>query len=153
MLAIGGLLTCAAVLVLAAVAPAFRSDNPPRWATYGWVGEVVTLVIVCTLAIGIGYLGAGAIHAFQTGVDYLDLALLAGVVLITVVIRRQWQARARARALEGEASLHVLVPESGDASSGDRTAPAEGAPLAASEPPPPHRAERQRSKAVRAGTF
>jgi len=118
MLAIGGLLTCAAVLILAAVAPVFRSDNPPRWATYGWVGEVVTLAIVCTLAIGVGYLGAGVIDAFQTGVDYLDLALLAGVVLVAVVIWRQWKARAPAKSLEAEAT----------------------GPPAASAPPPPRRA-------------
>jgi len=140
MLAIGGLLTCAAVLVLAAVAPAFRSDNPPRWTTYGWVGEVVTLAIVCTLAVGIGYVGAGVIDAFRTGVDYLDLALLAGVVLVAVVIWRQWIARAGAKSLEAEASLHVLVPEPWDAASGGRTAPAEKTPLAASGPPSPHRA-------------
>jgi hypothetical protein len=117
-LATGGLLVCIALLTLAAVAPAFRSDNPPRWTTYGWVGEVVTLAIVSTLAIGVGYVGAGAIDAAQTGVDYLDLGLLAGVLLVAAVIWRQWKARARAKSLGAEAT----------------------GPRAASAPPPPRRA-------------
>ena len=140
MLATGGFLVCIALLTLAAAAPAFRSDNPPRWATYGWVGEVVTLAIVCTLAVGIGYVGAGVIGAFQTGLDYLDLALLAGVVLVAVVIWRQWQARTRPSEVEAAATLHGLVPEPREAAGAGRTAPAEAAPLAASGPPPPHRA-------------
>ena len=139
MLATGGFLVCIALLILAAAAPAFRSDNPPRWTTYGWVGEVVTLAIVCTLAVGIGYVGAGVIGALQTGLDYLDLALLAGVVLVAVVIWRQWKARVRAKSLEAEARLHVIVPEPRDAAGGGRTAPAEKMPLAASGRPP-HRA-------------
>ena len=50
MLATGGLLISVALLALAAVAPVFRSSNPPQWTTRGWIGEVVTLAIVCTLA-------------------------------------------------------------------------------------------------------
>jgi hypothetical protein len=43
-------------------------------------------VIVCTLALGLGYLGAGAIEAFQTGPTHLDLRLLAVVLFVSVVI-------------------------------------------------------------------
>ena len=50
MLAIGGLLVAIALLTLAVLAPVFRRENPPRWTTRGWIGEVVTLAIVCTLA-------------------------------------------------------------------------------------------------------
>ena len=92
MLATGGLLVSIAVLTLAAVAPVFRSSNPPRWATRGWIGELVTLVIVCSLAVGIGYLAAGAIEAFTAGIDYLDLGLLGVVLLVAVVIWRQWKS-------------------------------------------------------------
>jgi hypothetical protein len=100
MLAVGGLLACLALLTLAAVAPVFRSSNPPRWTTYGWVAEGVTLAIVCTLALGIGYLAAGAIAAFQAGPDYLDLGLLAVVVFVAGVIWRWPKTRGRPRALE-----------------------------------------------------
>jgi hypothetical protein len=93
-LAAGGLLVAIALLTLAAVAPAFRRANPPRWTTRGWIGEVVTLAIVCTLALGLGYLGAGAIAAFRTGPDYGDLALLAGVALVAVMTWRWLKARA-----------------------------------------------------------
>jgi hypothetical protein len=140
MLATGGLLTAIALLTLAAVAPVFRSSNPPRWTTYGWVGELVTLAIVCTLALGLGYLGAGAIEAFQTGPDYLDLGLLAGVLVVSVVIWRRLNARARPTAVEADASLHVRVPGTGEVRSGGLAAAAEPVPVTASEPPPPHEA-------------
>jgi hypothetical protein len=139
MLATGGLLTAIALLTLAAVAPVFRSSNPPRWTTYGWVGEVVTLAIVCTLALGLGYLGAGAIEAFQTGPDYVDLGLLAGVLVVSVVIWRRLSARARPKAVEADASLHVRVPGTGEVRSGGLAAAAGPVPVTASEPPQPHK--------------
>lgn len=138
MLATGGLLMSIALLTLVVVAPVFRSENPPRWATYGWVGELVTLAIVCTLAIGVGYLGAGAIDAFQTGVDYLDLGLLGLVLLVSVVLWRRLNPRAKA--VGADARVHALAPGSGQAHSDTLTASAEPAPGSASEPPPPHKA-------------
>jgi hypothetical protein len=105
-LTIGGLLVCVAVLTLAAVAPAFRSSDPPRWTTRGWIGEVVTLAIVCTFAIGVGYLGAGVIGAVQTGPDFLDVGLLAGVLLVAIVVWRRLNAGVRARA----SALAVVAP-------------------------------------------
>jgi hypothetical protein len=95
-LAAGGLLAAIALLALAAVAPVFRRPNPPRWTTRGWIGELVTLAIVCTLALGLGYLAAGALAAFQTGPDHVDLGLLVGVALIAVVIWRGLKAHAAA---------------------------------------------------------
>jgi hypothetical protein len=86
MLAAGGILVCVALLTLAAVASVFRSSNPPRWTTYGWVGELVSLAIVSTLALGLGYLSAGAIEAFQTDPTHVDLRLLAVVLFVSVVI-------------------------------------------------------------------
>jgi hypothetical protein len=98
-LTIGGLLVCVGILTLAAVAPAFRSSDPPQWTRRGWVGELVTLTIVCTFAIGVGYLGAGAIGAVQTGPDVLDLGLLAGVLVVAAMVWRRLNARVRPRAL------------------------------------------------------
>jgi hypothetical protein len=93
MLATGGLLVAIALLALAAVAPVFRRPDPPRWTTRGWVGELVTLTIVCTLALGLGYLGAGAVAAFETRPDSIDLGLLAGVTLVAIVVWRWLKAR------------------------------------------------------------
>jgi hypothetical protein len=139
MLATGSLLISIAVLTLAAVIPVFRSDNAPRWATRGWVGELVTLAIVCTMALGLGYLGAGAIEAFQTGPDYIDLGLLAVVLFGSVMVWRRLSARARPKAVAADASLHAFAPGSGQAHDDSLMAPAE-APVSASEPPPPHKA-------------
>jgi hypothetical protein len=139
MLATGGLLVAIALLTLAAVAPIFRSSKPPRWAARGWVGEAVTLLIVCILALGVGYVGAGAIAAFQTGPDYLDLGLLAAVALGAVLIWRTLKARARPRAREADAGVRVPVPESRDVPGG-RAATAERAAVSANDPAPPHRA-------------
>jgi hypothetical protein len=117
-LATGGLLACAALLTLAAIGPLFRSRRPPRWTTYQWVGEIVALAIVCTLALGVGCLSAGVIAALETGPDYLDLGLLAAVLLVAVAIWPRLAARAGSKAFERDAGVR----------------------LAPSEPPPPHRA-------------
>jgi hypothetical protein len=140
MLAIGGLLVCVALLLLATVAPVFRSSNPPRWTTYGWVGEVVTLTIVCTLALGFGYLGAGAIDAYQTGLDYLDLGLLAAAVLGTVVLWRRLAPRARPSAFAVAANGRAPIARPEAARSDGPMATAEPVPAIASEPQPPRAA-------------
>src|SRR5690606_20804795 len=101
MLAIGGLLVAIALLTLAVLAPVCRRENPPRWTTRGWIGEVVTLAIVCTLAVGLGYPGAGAIAAVQTGVDYVELGLLGAVLVGLVVAWRKLSARSRRTAHGG----------------------------------------------------
>ena len=140
MLATGGLLIAVAVLMLAVVAPVFRRDNPPRWTTRGWIGELVTLAIVCTLALGLGYFGAGAIEAFETGPDYLDLSLLGVVLVASVVLWRRLSARMRSKAVEAEASVHALAPGAGQAHSDTLAADAEPEAVSASTPPPPHKA-------------
>jgi hypothetical protein len=138
MLATGGLLVSIALLTLALVAPVFRSSNPPEWTTRGWTGELVTLVIVCTLALGLGYLGAGAIAAFQAGPDYLDLGLLGVILLVSTVIWRRLSARARPGV--ADVSGYARVPESGQGLSGAPVPAAEPLPVTASGPPPPPKA-------------
>lgn len=128
-----------ALLTLAAVAPVFRSSNPPRWTTRGWIGELVTLAIVCTLALGLGYLGAGAIDAFQTGPDYVDLGLLVVVLVALVVVWRRLSARAGARAAETDSGVYVRAPRSGEGYRDGRRA-AGPVPARASEPPRPPKA-------------
>ena len=136
MLATGGLLVSMALLAAVAVAPAFRSSNPPQWTTRGWLGEVVTIAIVCTLAIGLGYLGAGVIGMVQ-GPDYLDRGLLAVVLLVSVMVWRRLSARARASVSVADNGLHAHAPGSRRAHSHNFVGTAEGAPVSASEPVPP----------------
>jgi hypothetical protein len=131
MLATGGLLLSIALLTLAALTPVFHSSDPPRWTTRGWIGEFVTVSIVCALALGLSFLGAGAIDTFQTGPDWLDIGLLALVVLASIGIWRRLRAT-RSEAAEPPASIDV--PPSGSVHSGDT---AKSPALAASEPPPP----------------
>jgi hypothetical protein len=149
-LAIGGFWVCIALLTLAAVAPIFRSSNPPRWATRGWVGEIITVAIVCTLAVGLGYFGAGTIDAFQTGPNYLDLGLLAVVLFVSVVIWRRLSRRARLKAVEADAGLYARVPETEEARSGGLAAAGEPVPVTATEPPP-HVGRRRRRRERRSG--
>jgi hypothetical protein len=135
MLAIGALLLSIALLTFAVLVPVFRSSNPPRWTTRGWVGELVTVVIVSTLALGLVYFLAGVASAFQTGPDYLDLGLLALVLLASIVIWRRLSTRARQEAVEPAASGHARVPVPAHGGG-----PAESPPPTASEPPSPHKA-------------
>jgi hypothetical protein len=135
MLATGGLLVSIALLAFAVLVPVFRSSNPPRWTTRGWAGELVTVAIVSTLALGLVYFLAGVAGAFQTGPDYLDLGLLALVLLASIVIWRGLNTRARQKAVESDPSVDACVPR--HAQSGG---PAESPSATASEPPPPHKA-------------
>jgi hypothetical protein len=132
------LLVCAAVLTLAAIGPLFRRNDPPRWTTYGWVGELVTLAIVCAFALGIASLGAGAIEAVQTGPDYLDLVLLAAVVVVAVAVRRWWKSRVGPGALQAEPDPSVVASDDtagpGAAAAAERAGPHPG------QPRRPHRA-------------
>ena len=137
MLTTGGLLVGIAVLTLVAVGPIFRSSNPPRWATRGWIGELVTLAIVCMLALGLGYLGAGAIDTAQQGIDYIDLGLLAVVLFGSVVIWRRLRARVRPRAIEADAVARAHVPAS---PSSGVTVPTGAAAASAPAPGLPHKA-------------
>jgi hypothetical protein len=140
MLAIGGLLVAIALLALAAAARVFRRADPPRWTTRGWIGELVTLAIVCTLALGLGYLAAGAVAAFQTGPDFVDLGLLTGVALAAILIARKLSARARPRALEAAGRVPAGIPEPGQTHGNLSVTTAEPATVSASESAPPHRA-------------
>lgn len=133
MLATGGLLLSIALLTLAVLAPVFRSSDPPRWTTRGWIGEIVTVSIVGTLALGVGCLGAGAIEAFQAGPDPLDLGLLVLVLAAATVIWRRLKA-ARPKALEPAARIDASASEP------VRSGVVEPLPVSASEPPPPHKA-------------
>ena len=140
MLATGGLLIAIALLALAVVAPVFRRANPPRWTTRGWTGELVTLTIVCTLAFGLGYLAAGAVAAFETEPDLMDLGLLAGVALVALVIWRKLSARVPPRGVETDARLAVSAAQPGQTQGSLPDEVSEPAPVSASESAPPHRA-------------
>jgi hypothetical protein len=96
---------CVALLTLAAGAPIFRSSNPPGWTRRGWVGELVMLAIVSTLALGLGYLGAGAIDVFRRGHDYIELGLLVMLLLVSTTIWRRLEVRARPTVFGAEGSV------------------------------------------------
>lgn len=135
MLATGGLLVSIALLTLAVLVPIFNRNDPPRWTTRGWIGEVVTVSIVCAFALGLVYLGAGAIDAFQTGLHYLDLGLLALVLVASIAICRRLKARLR-QETAGVRHEHGRLP------SGTRAKQRRSriTTSTASEPPAPHKA-------------
>ena len=111
MLATGGLLVSIALLTLAALAQVFRNSAPPQWAPRGWIGEVLAVTIICALALGAVHLGAGTIDAMRTGPDYLDLGLLAVVLLASFLIWRGLNTRARRTAVDPDASVGLTAPE------------------------------------------
>jgi hypothetical protein len=133
-LAIGGLLVCVALLTLAAIARVVRSSNPPRWTT-NRVGEIISLAIAGSLPLGLACLGAGLIGAVQTGPDYLDLGLLAVVLLVSIVIWLGLSGRIRPRVFETDASGYATVSEGGRVHSSGLATAANPVPMPPSEPP------------------
>jgi hypothetical protein len=136
-LTIGALLMSGALLTLAAIAPVFRRSDPPPWTQRRWVGELVTLSIVCTLAIGLGYLGAGVIGTFQTGLHIADAGLVVVIAVAAVLIARWLKARAQATASRTDA--RSTAPETGATRSAGRQARERGR-LGPATRQPPHRA-------------
>lgn len=134
MLAFGGLLISTALLLLAAGAVTFRQPNAPLWTTWTWVHELGMSAIVCLLAIGIGYLAAGAMSASEEGPSMVDLGLLIGVLTVATVIWRRLDVRARLKASDAAAQMQepAVVPVRG---SGFAPARAEMPPARSSEPP------------------
>jgi hypothetical protein len=128
MLPLGGLLTCAAILSLAALALVFRSPHPPRWTTSSWAGELVSVGLVSLFALGLAMFVAGAVGAYQEGFQLVDLGLLAAVLLAALVIWRRLDLRAGFRAMPPE-------PVGADARRGGPVATT-AVPPAASEPAP-----------------
>jgi hypothetical protein len=102
MLALGGLLTCAAILALAALALVFRSPDPPRWTTSSWAGELISVGLVSLFALGLAMFVAGAVGASREGLQLVDLGLLAAVLLGALVIWRRLDLRAGFRAMPPE---------------------------------------------------
>jgi hypothetical protein len=134
-LATGGLVVCVALLALAAVGRAFRSSNPPRWTTHKWVEGIFSLAFACSLPLGLAYLGSGLIGAMQTGPDYLDLGLLAIVLLVSIVIWLGLSGRIRPRAFEADVSRYASVSEDGRAHSSGLATAANPVSMPPSEPP------------------
>jgi hypothetical protein len=128
MLALGGLLTCAAVLALAALAVVFRSSSPPRWTASYWAGELISVGLVTLFALGLAMLVAGAVGAYREGLQLVELGLLAAVLLAALLIWRSLGLRARLRAVATE-------PGDADARSAGPVATPSGPP-AATEPLP-----------------
>ena len=98
MLTLGALLVYGALLAFAALSLVFRRPEPPRWTRLSGVGEMVTLLLTACLTFGMGYLAAGAVTAYQQGVDPIDLGLLAVVSGAALAGWRRLDVRRRLRA-------------------------------------------------------
>ena len=102
MLTLGGLLTCVAILALAALAIVFRSPNPPRWTTWSWAEELISVSLVSAFALGLAMFVAGAFRAYQEGLPLVDLGLLAVVLVGAIVIWRRLDLRAGFRVITAQ---------------------------------------------------
>ena len=98
MLATGGVLISIGLLTFTLLVRIFRRSDPPRWTTRGWVGEIVTIGLVSMLALGATCLIAGVIGMVRDGADLLQVALLALVVLLALVIGRKLRSNAQVAA-------------------------------------------------------
>jgi hypothetical protein len=138
MLTYGGLSLCASVLALAALLPLFRAPNARPSLTVGWLGEVITIAIVCAFALGVGFLVTGTIHAYQEGPNYVDLGLVAGVLLGSLLIWRKLDVRKRLRAIEevARAADASVTPMVAVATSGAPSAPVPESDPRSNQPPP-----------------
>ena len=96
------------------------------------MGELVAITIVFALAFGIACFVAGLIDAFQTGPDWVDLGLLALVLVIASAIWLRLNA-ARSRTLRSTAAA---VPGAATARAGDLGS----SPQVPAREPPPHQA-------------
>jgi hypothetical protein len=56
-----------------------RQQRSSAVAPRRWIGKIVTPAVICSLALGLSYLGVSAMDAFQTGLNYLNLGPLAVV--------------------------------------------------------------------------
>ena len=137
MMALGALLTCSALLALAALAILFRRPDPPRWTRSSWADELISVGLVSLFALGLATFVAGAVGAYREGVQLVDLGLLAAVLLGSVVIWRRFDLRARWKA----SAVEPAGPAVPDAGAG-RVAPTVVTATASELPPigPGHRA-------------
>jgi hypothetical protein len=135
-LALGGLLICAALFALAALAIACRSPNPPRWAIGSWAGELGSLAIVALLAFGVADFTAGAVSVYEDGLHVLDLGLLAVLLFGVLAIWRRLDVRARLKAVAADARAQTASPSGAEARSAGHVITTK-APALATEPPPP----------------
>jgi protein-S-isoprenylcysteine O-methyltransferase Ste14 len=140
MLALGTFLTCFAILGIALSALVFRRPDPPRWTTRSWAGEFVAIGLVCVLSLGLGYLGAGSIDAYQQGLAATDLGLLVLAIVLALVAWRKLGLRERWRAMAAEEGPVAVPRAAGDGmtAAGDMGRK----PPLTSEPPPSGPADR-----------
>jgi hypothetical protein len=139
MLALGVLLTGCAILGIALLALLFRRPDPPRWTTSSWSDEAVAITLVCVAALGLGYLCAGSINAYQQGLGVTDLGLLAAAIVLAVVAWRQLGIRHRWRAMASEQRSVVARVARREMTA---SAAVGQAPPLTTEPPPPGPADR-----------
>lgn len=136
MLALGGLLISAALLTLAAFAVVVRRPHPPRWATWGWIHELVTVAVAGLLTIGVGHLVAAGMAAYREGPQLVDLGLLAAVLCIAFLIWRRLDVRARLKAFRSVTRARGPAPTIAAARGASPLHVQPGMPTAPTEPPP-----------------
>lgn len=115
MMALGALLTCAAVLMLAALAIVFRRPDPPRWTRSSWADELISVGLVTLFALGLAIFVGAVVTAAREGVELVDLGLLAAVLLGAVLIWRKFELGTRWRTISDEPAPQAVPPASSSA--------------------------------------
>jgi len=72
----------------------FRAANPRRWTTSGVTANVVVLTVISLLAFGVGMIIKDAVNSATGTIQASHLALIAGIVLASIVLGRRLGRRA-----------------------------------------------------------
>lgn len=106
MLALGGGLGAAALLLMAFLTPVLRAEPGPRWCRVPLLVELSAVVIAGGLTVGLTLIAVGVLGEVQRGFDLVDASALVAVMAVGLVIWR-WSER---RAVP--ASLRAPLPPS-----------------------------------------
>jgi hypothetical protein len=106
---LGSVLTTGALLAVALLMLLFRNPAAPRWTRLELVAELCAVVVTAALGLGIAYLAMTPHQLMTDGVRLIDVAAIAGSLLVLVIVWRALRVRARLQAYAAAASPAPVV--------------------------------------------
>jgi hypothetical protein len=109
---LGSVLTTAGLLAVALLTLLFSNPAAPRWTKKELVPELFVVVVTTALGLGMAYLAMTPHQLMTEGVRLVDVAAVAGSLLVFVVVWRALKLRARLRTYAAAASPTVVLASS-----------------------------------------